>query len=158
MWSVFAVAASAELAARLPPPHGPVSVCHRALLLESKGGGKDLPKTREASWADRGTDRNRRASIHRSHLSLIPLKKLFPGRNDILVYRHPMPEQENILSHAHRHPGQDPHWKIPVAEWPAVLHRIDQGEPLRKIAGDYSVSHEAVQRVIGIVLKQGTGG
>ena|SRR5947209_1531694 len=34
-------------------------------------------------------DRNRRASIHRSHLSLVTLEKLFPGRKDILAYRHP---------------------------------------------------------------------
>jgi len=39
-----------------------VSFRNRALFLESKGGGKDLPKTPLGSWADRGTDRNRRAS------------------------------------------------------------------------------------------------
>ncbi|HEX6480003.1 MAG TPA: hypothetical protein VF043_14265, partial [Ktedonobacteraceae bacterium] len=44
--------------------------------------------------------------------------------------------------------GRDPHWKIPVAQWPTVLHRIDQGEPLRKVAGEYGVSYEAVRRVL----------
>lgn len=69
-----------------------------------------------------------------------------------------MPEQDDLLSDAQRHPGSDPHWKIPVADWPIVLHRIEQGEPLRKIAGDYGVSHEAVRRIVGIALKQGTSG
>jgi hypothetical protein len=32
---------------------------------------------------------NRRDSNHQSCLALIPLEKLFPGRNDILVYKHP---------------------------------------------------------------------
>jgi len=92
------------------------------------------------TW-DRGTDRNRRATIHRSHLSLIPLDKLFPGRNDILVYRHPTPDKDDLLPHSQRRPGPDPHWKIPVTEWPAVLRRVEQGESLRTIAQEYTVSH-----------------
>jgi hypothetical protein len=96
----------------------------------------------------KGIDRNLRASTHRSHLSLVPLEKLFPGRNDILVYRHPTFEEDNILLHSQRYPGSDPHWKIPVAQWQTVLHRIEQGEPLRKVARDYNVSYEAVRRVL----------
>jgi hypothetical protein len=88
--------------------------------------------------------RNRRASSHRSPLANIPLEKLFPGRNDIPVYKHPTVEP----SYEQRCPGSDPHWKIPVAQWPTVLHRIDQGEPLRKVAGDYGVSYETVRRVL----------
>jgi hypothetical protein len=91
------------------------------------------------------------ASSHRSHLSGIPLAKLFPGRNDILVYKHPTVEP----SYAQRHPGSDLHWKIPVAEWPKVLHRIDQGEPLRKVADDYGVSHETIRRLIRSCQKKG---
>ena len=42
----------------------------------------------------------------------------------------------------------DPHWKIPVSEWPTVLDRVAQGETLRKVAEDYNVSYEAVRRVL----------
>ena len=95
----------------------------------------------------KGIDRNRRASIHRSHLSFVPLEKLFPGRADILVYRDPTAD-DDILPHTQRYPGSDPHWKIPVSQWQTVLYRIEQGEPLRKVAGDYHVSYEAVRRVL----------
>ena len=96
--------------------------------------------------------RNRRASIHRSHLSLVPLEKLFPGRNDLLVYGHPNIDLPDTSSLPQRRPGpDDPHWKIPATEWPIVLHRIDQGEPLRKVASDYGVSYETVRRVIQAV-------
>ena len=96
--------------------------------------------------------RNRRASIHRSHLSLVPLEKLFPGKTDILVYRHPT--EDDILPHAQRYPGSDTHWKIPVSQWQTVLYRIEQGEPLRKVAGDYNVSYEAVRRVLRAARKK----
>ena len=47
-----------------------------------------------------------------------------------------------------RRPGpDDPHWKIPVTEWPLVLERIDQSETLRKVAGEYGLSYEAIRRV-----------
>ena len=41
-----------------------------------------------------------------------------------------------------------PQWKTPPAEWPTVLRRIDQGESLRTVAGDYGVSYEAFRRVV----------
>jgi len=88
-----------------------VSFRNRALFLESKGGGKDLPKTPLGSWADRGTDRNRRASSHRSHLALIPLAKLFPGRTDIIIYKHPTVDPPEVSSYPQCRPGpDDPHW------------------------------------------------
>jgi hypothetical protein len=62
----------------------------------------------------------------------------------MLVYKHPT----NDLTNEQRRPGADAHWKIPVAQWPSVLYRIDQGEPLRKVAGEYGVSYEAVRRVL----------
>jgi len=37
--------------------------------------------------------------------------------------------------------------KCPVP-WPSVLHRVNQGEPLKKVASDYGVSYETVRRVI----------
>jgi uncharacterized protein (DUF433 family) len=42
----------------------------------------------------------------------------------------------------------DPRWKIPPSAWATVLQRVEQGEPLRHIARDYSVSYEAVRRVL----------
>jgi hypothetical protein len=48
-----------------------------------------------------------------------------------------------------RRPGPDnPQWKIPPFEWPTVLRRVDQGEPLRQVARDYGVSYEAARRVV----------
>ena len=96
-------------------------------------------------------------SSHRSHLSLIPLAKLFPGRNDILVYRQPTANEDDLLPHSQRYPGSDPHWKIPVSQWQTVLSRIEQGEPLRKVAGDYNVSYEAVRCVLRAARKQRAG-
>src|SRR6266487_2403780 len=67
--------------------------------------------------------------------SLFLIEKLFPDRNDILVYKYPTIDQPDVSSYVQRRPGpDDPHWKIPVTEWATVLHRIDQGEPLRKLA------------------------
>jgi hypothetical protein len=120
-------------------------------ILRMLNGIVEYDEARGLLLAERWQERNRRATIHRSHLSLVPLAKLFPGRNDILVYNHPAPEQGDPLPHSQRHPGSDPHWKIPVAEWPTVFHRIEQGEPLRKVAGDYNVSYEAVRRVLRAV-------
>ena len=102
-------------------------------------------------------ERNRRASNHRSPLSLVPIERLFPGKNDLLVYRNPTTDEFDLLPHTHRHPGSDPHWKIPVSEWPTVLERIEQGETLRKVAGDYGVSYEAIRRVVSAARKSQTG-
>lgn len=69
----------------------------------------------------------------------------------MLVYKHPTTEPP----YEQRRPGpDDPHWKIPVSEWQSVLERIEQGEPLRKVAGDYGVSYEAVRRVIHAIQKK----
>jgi len=103
-------------------------------------------------------ERNRRATNHRSHLALIPLEKLFPGRNDLLVYRHPtfsLTDQSDSPSLPQRRPGPDnPQWKIPPAEWPSVLQRVEEkGEPLRQVARVYGVSYEAVRRVVRAARK-----
>jgi hypothetical protein len=105
----------------------------------------------------RWQQRNRRASSHRSPLSMVALAKLFPGRDDIPVYRHPTPEQDDLLPRSPRPNGSDPHWKIPGSEWATVLYRIDQGASLRKVASDYGVSHEAVRRVIRAALRLQAG-
>ena len=99
-------------------------------------------------------ERNRWATSHLSHLALIPLEKLFSEQDGILVYKH-LPDQTELLPHAQHRPGpDDPHWKIATAEWSTVLHRIDQGEPLRKGAGDYGVSQETIRRIIFAARKR----
>jgi predicted transcriptional regulator len=55
-------------------------------------------------------------------------------------------------------PGpDDPHWKIPLSEWPNVLRRVEQGEPLRKVADEYGISHQTVRCVIRAARKQRMG-
>jgi transposase len=39
-------------------------------------------------------------------------------------------------------------WKIPEAEWPAVLQQIEQGCSLSQIGREYGVSRKAVRRVV----------
>jgi hypothetical protein len=39
-------------------------------------------------------------------------------------------------------------WKVLSLEWPTVLHRVEQGEPLRKGAKDYNVSYESIRCVV----------
>ncbi len=97
--------------------------------------------------------RNRRATSPRSYLYLVPLEKLFPGRSDILVYKHPtyhLMDPPDVLTLPQRRPGpENPHWKIPPSEWPTVLFRVEQNkESLRQIACEYGVSYEAVRRVV----------
>ncbi len=106
--------------------------------------------------------RNRRASSHRSHLARIPLEKLFSGRGDLLVYQEhaaTSSSPDDPFTSALDHPRllslpsysqavPDHRWKIPPSAWATVLQRVEQGEPLRHIARDYSVSYEAVRRVL----------
>jgi hypothetical protein len=114
------------------------------------------------------SNRNRRASNHRSHLARIPLEKLFSGKGDLLVY------QENAVTSSPRddpsasalddplllslpgHPQAvpDPRWKIPPSAWGTVLQRVEQGVPLRHIALDYGVSYEAVRRVLRVARRR----
>src|SRR6266487_883742 len=108
------------------------------------------------------SQRNRRASTHRSPLARIPLEKLCSGSGDLLVYQEHATTSSPLddpftaaLDHpllvslpGHPHSIADPRWKIPPSEWATVLQRIEQGEPLRHIARDYGVSYEAVRRVL----------
>ena len=68
----------------------------------------------------------------------------------MLVYKHSTDEP----LYEQRPRDLDPHWKIPVSQWPTVLHRLDQGEPLRKVAGDYHVSYETVRRTVKVAHKR----
>jgi hypothetical protein len=114
------------------------------------------------------SNRNRRASNHRSPLARIPLEQLFSGRGDLLVYQeHPATSSSRddpftsalddpLLVSLPGHPQAlaDPRWKIPPSEWGTVLQRVEQGEPLRHIANDYGVSYEAVRRVLRAVRRR----
>src|SRR6266487_3779832 len=108
------------------------------------------------------SQRNRRASTHRSPLARIPLEKLCSDRGDLLVYQEhtatSSPRDDpftSALDHPplvslpdHPHAIPDPCWKIPPWAWATVLQRIEQGETLRHVARDYGVSYEAVRGVL----------
>lgn len=119
---------------------------------------------------ERWQDRNRRATNRRSHLALIPIAKLFAGRDDILIYT-PKSSSEyaqsgdpfkqaldnpTVISSPQHYPGPDqPQWKIPVSEWPNVVRRVvENQEPLRKVASDYGVSYETIRRVLRVNRKR----
>jgi DNA invertase Pin-like site-specific DNA recombinase len=54
-----------------------------------------------------------------------------------------------------RRPGPaHPNYGIPPTQWPDVLRRIDQGEPLRQIAKDYDVSYQTIWRISQTARKQ----
>ncbi|HZS78685.1 MAG TPA: hypothetical protein VFA41_18885 [Ktedonobacteraceae bacterium] len=54
-----------------------------------------------------------------------------------------------------RRPGpKNPRYGISPEQWPDVLHRIEQGETLRQIAKDYSVSYETIRRTIRAARKR----
>jgi hypothetical protein len=110
------------------------------------------------------TLRNRRATSHRSHLALIPIEKLFSGRDDILVYTSKSSadyaQSNDPFSHALDHPAaisllqhhpapEAPQWKVPASERPNVLRRVkDNQEPLRTVAEDYGVSYETIRCIV----------
>src|SRR6266516_1903708 len=118
-------------------------------------------------------DRNRRASNHRSHLARISLEKLCSQRADMLVYNaksssdsadasgdpcEPALTDPVGVSRPQRHPGPEhPRWKIPPSEWPTMLRRVEQGEPLRKLAAEYTVSYETIRRVVRAARKLQAG-
>ncbi|EFH89840.1 hypothetical protein [Ktedonobacter racemifer] len=96
-------------------------------------------ETSELLVAIHWSKRNRRATNHRSHLALIPIERLFAGRDDILIstpkssadYAHsdnPFDQalyNPAITSLTRRHPGPDEaQWKIPVSEWPNVVRCV----------------------------------
>ena len=54
-----------------------------------------------------------------------------------------------------RRPGPaHPNYGIPPTQWPDILRRIEQGEPLRQIAKDYDVSYQMVWRISHTAHKQ----
>ena len=54
-----------------------------------------------------------------------------------------------LVIEAQRRPGpKEIPYGIPEHQWPTVLRQIEQGESLREVASDYSVSYETVRRII----------
>ena len=77
--------------------------------------------------------------------------------SEIMHFEHALTDPL-VISRPQRHPGPEhPRWKIPPSEWPTVLRRVEQGEPLRKIAGEYTVSYETIRRVIRVTRKLQAG-
>ncbi|MFL5657846.1 MAG: helix-turn-helix domain-containing protein [Ktedonobacteraceae bacterium] len=97
-------------------------------------------------------------------MARIPLEKLCSDRDALLIYHAKSSSTEAnpsddpfehaltdplVVSRPQRHPGPDQsHWKISPSEWPTVLRRLDQGESLRTLAREFTVSHETVRRVV----------
>src|SRR6266700_2848730 len=135
---------------------------HSPLHSEQGRRKKTCPRPDRRLGHDRGTDRNRRASNHRSPLARIPLEKLFLSGGDLLDYEKyaaTSSHRDDPFAAALDHPRlvsmsghfqavPDPRWKIPPLEWGTVVYRVEQGEPLRLVAHDYGVSYEAVRRVL----------
>ena len=48
-------------------------------------------------------------------------------------------------------------FQIPPSAWATVLQRVEQGEPLRRIARDYGVSYEAIRRIMRTARRRGVG-
>ena len=42
---------------------------------------------------------------------------------------------------------ENPKWKISPTQWPMLLHRIEQGTPLRELAREYDVTWATIRRV-----------
>jgi response regulator of citrate/malate metabolism len=111
-----------------------------------------MPKTREESWADRGTDRNRRATT-----TLSPILYLFQLPTSTLYQK----LQKNLsevdvplVVETQRRPGpKDIPYGIPVEELPTVLARVENHASYRNIARDYGVSRETIRRLVQ-ALKQ----
>lgn len=74
----------------------------------------------------------------------MPLNKLIlPDEDDTLA------EDGISTLGIKRRPGpNNPQWKIPRSEWPAVLRRVDQGEIYQQITSHYGVSYEAVWHMV----------
>ncbi len=53
-------------------------------------------------------------------------------------------------------PGpKHPNYSIPAELWPMIIHRVvENNEPLRTVAQEYSVSHETIRRIILHAQKQ----
>jgi len=80
-------------------------------ILRMLNGIVEYDEARGLLLAERWQERNRRDSTHRSHLALIPLAKLFPGRTDIIIYKHPTVDPPEVSSYPQCRPGpDDPHW------------------------------------------------
>jgi hypothetical protein len=149
----------AEQAAWLPPhPVPPVRMCQTTRFIASKGGGKDLPKTPLGSWADRGTERNRRVSATLSpilSLFLAPSGHLYQKVHQLLAADEQAASSPPPLL-PHRRPGpKHPKYGIPPEHWPMVIHRVvEKKESLRTVAQEYGVSYETVRRLLRAARKQ----
>ncbi len=59
------------------------------------------------------------------------------------------------LKHPHVNPPPPP-FKIPRADWPRVVQRVEQGESLRQVARSYRVSYEAIRRILAAARRSHT--
>ena len=115
-----------------------------------------MPKTPLGSWADRGTDRNRRASTTLSpilYLFQLPTSTLSRKLQIVLSQE----VQTSLVIETQRRPGpKEIPYVIPHEEWPTVLARVlENHESYRKVASDYGVSRETIRRLVRASKKAG---
>ena len=108
---------------------------------------KTFPRLLSGLGNDRGTDRNRRASM-----SLSPILYLFQIPTSTLSQKLQHTLSLIVLPpviETQRRPGpKEIPYGIRVDEWLTVLKRVENHESYRKIAADYSVSHETIRRLV----------
>ncbi len=102
--------------------------------------------------------RNRRVPVLQSLLRWIPSHLLLVIEKFAHSHStHESPDISSPIPDKQRRPSLlHPQFKIPRVEWANVLHRIEQGEPLRQIAKSYDVSYESVRRVIRAARREAT--
>ncbi len=59
----------------------------------------------------------------------------------------PPPKKRRATSYQRRPGPKNPNYGIPPTQWPDVICRIEQDEPLRQIAKDYNVSYQTIWRI-----------
>jgi hypothetical protein len=105
--------------------------------------------------------RNRRASASLSPVLIhfhSPSSFLSQKLRQILTQLHANGNTPLPVGTGRRLGTEKPKHGIPPTEWPTVQRRVlENQEPLRRVAGDYGVSHETVRRVLLALRKKDIG-
>jgi len=71
----------------------------------------------------------------------------------------PIPLYPASKLRAQRRPGPlKPRYGVTRSEWPTILHRVELGESLRRVAQDYHVSYQTIHRIVQAGRKKGEEG
>ena len=109
-----------------------------------------------------------------SGLTCLPVTQKIAGSNPVGSGFASVQDDNSVTNGKQSHPGHwhssfkqerkqsrpgpaNPQYGIPPEKWADVLHRIEQGEPLRQIAQDYGVSYETIRRTVKAAHKREKG-